>query len=186
MQVDIALCQIRPMTGSPEMNAETVANMLVSRDEEVLIFPESFLTGYGVSPEGLEERISAALTTISDTCRKYDKAVAVGTPMPGPEGWTNSLAFRFPAIAWLTGVDVQSSVSLQADRLTQTRLVSPQRYALAPTTDKAGEHDASILFARRYVGSQGRSYAPVCELENIKDVAGAQRALNAMLRNESN
>ena len=60
---------------------------------------------------------------------------------------TNSLAFRFPAIAWLTGVDVQSSVSLQADRLTQTRLVSPQRYALAPTTDKAGEHDASILFA---------------------------------------
>ncbi len=96
MQVDIALCQIRPMTGSPEMNAETVANMLVSRDEEVLIFPESFLTGYGVSPEGLEERISAALTTISDTCRKYDKAVAVGTPMPSPEGWTNSLAFLSP------------------------------------------------------------------------------------------
>lgn len=60
---------------------------------------------------------------------------------------TNSLAFRFPAIAWLTGVDLQSSISLQADRLTQTRLVSPQRYALAPTTDKAGEHDASILFA---------------------------------------
>ena len=96
MQVDIALCQIRPMTGSPEMNAETVANMIVSRDEQVLIFPESFLTGYGVSPEGLEERISAALTTISDTCRKYDKAVAVGTPMPSPEGWTNSLAFLSP------------------------------------------------------------------------------------------
>lgn len=45
---------------------------------------------------------------------------------------------------------------------------------------------ASILFARRYVGSQGRTYAPVCVLENIKDVAGAQRALSAMLRNESN
>ncbi len=46
--------------------------------------------------------------------------------------------------------------------------------------------NASILFARRYVGSQGRTYAPVCVLENIKDVAGAQRALNAMLRKESN
>ena len=96
MQVDIALCQIRPMTGSPEMNAETVANMLLSRREDVLIFPESFLTGYGIPPDGLEERISTALTTISDTCRKYDKAVAVGTPMLGPEGWTNSLAFLSP------------------------------------------------------------------------------------------
>jgi len=38
--------------------------------------------------------------------------------------------------------------------------------------------NASILFARRYVGSQGRTYAPVCVLENIKDVAGAQQALN--------
>ena len=60
---------------------------------------------------------------------------------------TNSLAFRFPSIAWLKGVDVNSSVSLQVDRLTQTRLVSPQRYALAPTTTEAGEHDANILFA---------------------------------------
>ena len=45
--------------------------------------------------------------------------------------------------------------------------------------------NASILFARRYVGSQGRTYAPVCVLENIKDVAGAQRALSTMLRNEA-
>lgn len=44
--------------------------------------------------------------------------------------------------------------------------------------------NASILFARRYVGSQGRTYAPVCVLENIKDVAGAQRALSAILREE--
>ena len=46
--------------------------------------------------------------------------------------------------------------------------------------------NASILFARRYVGSQGCTYVPVCVQENIKDVAGDQRALNAMLRNESN
>lgn len=96
MQVDIALCQVRPVPGDPERNAGTIANMLMSDDADILVFPESFLTGYGTDPSGLDDRISSSLSLLSDLCRKYDKAVAVGTPMAGTRGWTNSLAFLSP------------------------------------------------------------------------------------------
>lgn len=96
MRIDIAMCQIRPSQGDPERNAEVVADMLMSRDEHILVFPESFLTGYGVDPDGMEDRITTGLSRISDLCRKYDKAVAVGSPVPGQRGWTNSLAFLSP------------------------------------------------------------------------------------------
>lgn len=96
MQVDIAMCQLRPVPGDPERNAGTIANMLMSGESDVLVFPESFLTGYGVDPNGLEDAVTSALVTVSDLCRKYDKAVAVGTPMRCANGWTNSLAFLSP------------------------------------------------------------------------------------------
>lgn len=96
MRVDIALCQTRPAPGCPDRNAEVIAGRIMSDDADVLVYPESFLTGYGVSPEGLEEDISAGITKISDLCRKYDKAVAVGTARMSDRGPVNSLLFLSP------------------------------------------------------------------------------------------
>lgn len=61
--------------------------------------------------------------------------------------FTNSFRWEFPKISFLKSVDVNTSVSFQHDRLEQTRLVSPQRYGLAPTSTEAGEHDAQVLFS---------------------------------------
>lgn len=96
MRIDVALCQIRPVPGMPERNAETVANMVMSEAADVLVFPESFLTGYGVRPESVSEGIDAGISKISDLCRKYDKAVALGTAMLSDRGPTNTLAFLSP------------------------------------------------------------------------------------------
>lgn len=43
----------------------------------------------------------------------------------------------------------------------------------------------SDRYSRSYRGGRGYTIHTVCMLENIKDVAGAQRALSAMMRNES-
>lgn len=96
MRVEVALCQTRPVAGSPDRNAEHIANLLMSDGADVFVFPECFLTGYGVKPDGIEEETTSAVTKISDLCRKYDKAVAVGTAYPGDNGPTNSLAFLSP------------------------------------------------------------------------------------------
>lgn len=96
MRIDVALCQMRPVPGNPERNAETVSDMVMSGEGDVLVFPESFLTGYGVRPEGIAEEVDAGLRKISDICRKYDKAVAVGTAMMSDRGPTNTLAFLSP------------------------------------------------------------------------------------------
>lgn len=96
MQIDVALCQIRPERGSADMNADRIANMVMSGVADVLVFPEMFLTGYGTSAFDQEDEIASCIMRISDICRKYDKAVAVGTPMFTGHGVTNSLAFLSP------------------------------------------------------------------------------------------
>ena len=96
MRVEVALCQMRPAMGNPEKNAKTVADLVGSDPADVLVFPESFLTGYGERPEGLSERIGSCLSELSDLCRREDKAVALGTARMSPEGARNSIAFLSP------------------------------------------------------------------------------------------
>lgn len=96
MRVEVALCQIRPTPGSPERNAERISGIMMSDDADVLVFPESFLNGYGTSPEGMGERIDESISKLSDLCRKHDKAVAVGTAVINDQGITNSLVFLSP------------------------------------------------------------------------------------------
>lgn len=60
---------------------------------------------------------------------------------------TNNMEWRFPKLDFLKLIELNSSVSMQIDRLTQTRLVAPQRYGLAPTGTEAGEHDAQLIFS---------------------------------------
>ncbi len=43
----------------------------------------------------------------------------------------------------------------------------------------------SDRYSRSYRGGRGYTIHTVCTVENIKDVAGAQRALSAMMRKES-
>lgn len=59
----------------------------------------------------------------------------------------NNLKWTFPKRPAVKLVDLNSSVSLQYDKLSQTLLVSPQRYGLAPTNTESGEYDATVLFS---------------------------------------
>lgn len=96
MRVEIALCQIRPSMRDTEYNIQVVTDMITSTESDVLVFPECFLTGYGTDASDRFEEISSGISNISNLCRKYDKAVAVGTPMQTPRGVTNSIAFLSP------------------------------------------------------------------------------------------
>lgn len=47
----------------------------------------------------------------------------------------------------LREIEVNTNVSLQLDRLKQTRLVAPQRYGIVPTNWEDGEHEAGAVYA---------------------------------------
>mgnify|MGYP004681283345 CR=1 FL=1 len=79
MNFPLAVCQLRPVPGSPSENAETVIRVMESDEADVMVFPEMFLTGYGSPLDGLE-----------------DEAVCIGTPRFCSEGLFNSLAFLSP------------------------------------------------------------------------------------------
>lgn len=49
--------------------------------------------------------------------------------------------------SWFKKVDVNTLVSLQLDRLHQTRLVAPQRYGIVPLSWVDGENEAQAVFA---------------------------------------
>lgn len=60
---------------------------------------------------------------------------------------TNNFLIR-PVDAWLLkSVEVNTLITQQFDRLSQRRLVAPQRYGIVPTTDEAGVHDAAMIFS---------------------------------------
>lgn len=59
---------------------------------------------------------------------------------------TNSFNLKMPK-SWFKEVDVNTLVSLQLDRLHQTRLVAPQRYGIVPLSWTDGENEAQAVFA---------------------------------------
>lgn len=96
MNFPLAVCQLRPVPGSPSENAETVIKVMESDEADVMVFPEMFLTGYGSPLDGLEDEVGRSLGLLSDKCRELDKAVCIGTPRFGSDGLFNSLAFLSP------------------------------------------------------------------------------------------
>lgn len=60
---------------------------------------------------------------------------------------TNNLRWWSPQIAYLKGIELNTSVNGEYDKLERHKLVSPQRYMIVPSTDGAGEHDAKLLFS---------------------------------------
>lgn len=61
--------------------------------------------------------------------------------------FTNNYKLSFPSVSWIKTVELNSSVSMQADRLERTKLVSPQRASVAPTVWGEGVHDGTYLFS---------------------------------------
>ena len=49
--------------------------------------------------------------------------------------------------SWFKELDVNTLVSLQLDRLRQTRLVAPQRYGIVPLSWSDGENEAQAVYA---------------------------------------
>ncbi len=96
MRMKVALCQMCPVPGEPELNAETIVRVMGSDDSQILIFPESFLTGYGISSDDVLDRVDACIDMLSKACRDYDRAIAVGTARRTSDGIMNTLAFLSP------------------------------------------------------------------------------------------
>lgn len=59
---------------------------------------------------------------------------------------TNNFWLRMPK-SWLSEVEVNTSLSLQLDRLHQTQLVAPQRYGIVPLSWTEGENVAQAVFS---------------------------------------
>lgn len=59
---------------------------------------------------------------------------------------TNNFSIRSPK-SLLKEIEINTSLSLQLDRLTQTRLVAPQRYGIVPLSYSEGENEAQAVFA---------------------------------------
>lgn len=62
-------------------------------------------------------------------------------------GFSSNLKWKFPKIDFIKSVELNSALNMQFDKLEMTKLVSPTRYALAPTSVEEGEHDAQLLFS---------------------------------------
>ncbi len=60
--------------------------------------------------------------------------------------FTNSVSLNWPKSIFRQ-LEVNSSVSLQLDRLHEKRLVAPQRYGIVPTNYDDGEHEAEAVYA---------------------------------------
>lgn len=60
---------------------------------------------------------------------------------------TNNFTWRPEGRGLFKSLDVNTLVTQQFDRLTQRRLVAPQRYGIVPTTSEEGVHDAALIFS---------------------------------------
>ena len=59
----------------------------------------------------------------------------------------NNFVFKSKRDWFFKQLEINTSIAQQFDRLTQRRLVAPQRYGLVPTTDEEGVHDAKMIFS---------------------------------------
>ena len=60
---------------------------------------------------------------------------------------TNNISWRPAAKGLFKSIDINTLITQQFDRLTQRRLVAPQRYGIVPTTSEEGVHDATLIFS---------------------------------------
>ncbi len=60
---------------------------------------------------------------------------------------TNNFAWRPDGRGLFKSLEVNTLITQQFDRLTQRRLVAPQRYGIVPTTSEEGVHDAALIFS---------------------------------------
>lgn len=49
--------------------------------------------------------------------------------------------------SWLSAIELNTSLSLQIDRLKERRLVAPQRYGIVPSSSEEGEQEAAAVFS---------------------------------------
>ncbi len=96
MKFRLGVCQLEPAFGRPEENAETICGLLDDDVADVLVFPESFMTGYGCSPAGIREATESAVRKVSGKCRETGKAVSVGSPRWCGGSVRNSMLFLSP------------------------------------------------------------------------------------------
>ncbi|MDN5358151.1 MAG: 5-aminopentanamidase [Candidatus Methanomethylophilaceae archaeon] len=96
MELNLKVCQYRPVPADPERNSERIAKELDSEHPDVLIFPEMFLTGYGKDCSSMNEQTEIAVKRIKKACRDTGKAAVFGGPCYEGGKVYNSLYFVTP------------------------------------------------------------------------------------------
>lgn len=94
MRFEVALCQVRPVPGDADENADTMARVLEKGSSDLAVFPECFLEGYGSEPDGDAVRRNAAV--LWEVCRDTGRALAFGAAVPDSDGVHNSLILITP------------------------------------------------------------------------------------------
>lgn len=82
--------------------------------------------------------------------------------------FNNNFSWKYSYRQGLKGIDLNTSVNAQFDRLEREKLVAPQRYMIVPNTYEAGEHDATLLF-KEYVSdflSDGKPFNAFVKLKS--------------------
>lgn len=94
MEMDVLLCQKTPVPGKPMDNVASISYVLSNMREDMAIFPEMFLTGYGSEFDvgSVTESIEKIVSLIEHT----GKAVVFGAPHITDEGVSNGLVMITP------------------------------------------------------------------------------------------
>lgn len=91
MRLGIALCQLRSSEDT-KTNLENAVKAVCENDADVFLFPEMFLTRYGVSDFD-REAVAESAKELENLCRTTGKAVVMGMPSFENGEIFNSLCF---------------------------------------------------------------------------------------------
>ena len=87
----VSLCQLVPVIGDAEANAERIASLTVDSEADIIVFPEMFLTDYTFRDfDSVSGSIGPALKRIREVCSDRGKTVVAGGPHMTDEGVHNS------------------------------------------------------------------------------------------------
>lgn len=76
----VALCQLRPLVGDVVRNTDTIVDIVVDTDADLLIFPELFLTDYSYDGECDMDTLDVCLDRILQATTMTERTVIVGGP----------------------------------------------------------------------------------------------------------
>ena len=91
----VKLCQLRPKLGDINKNLDIIKSCYLNSDEDIIIFPELFLSGYPPFDNLMYTEFSIQLEQAIEECKEMTKGlenlVVIGSPSKVDGNWYNSV-----------------------------------------------------------------------------------------------